>query len=294
MPKLTLVIGTVATGKSYYIEKILRPSPQVDVLDIYDYQERVYHEHGVGDKSPIHEQFRCLMDANNLLLDDILKRLAAGCDVVAEQTFYKAKRRITYIDAIRKIPDATIEVYVMSPSESLWRSNLKEREMEDCFQRIQRERAAIEFPNVSEGFDAIYEVIDGEARLRMDTPRPEILETARAELVEEAEKILLEDKRSDLIKSMRERKFWHYCEVCGKKEFITAREAFDSGWDYPPDMGRFWMLGPRTCGKCLMKDTLWFKVLTGGKLPIVCEGDLMPQEMATWQRIKGEPESLLS
>lgn len=171
---------------------------------------------------------------------------------------------------------------------------MKKRELEDCFQRFQRERSTIEFPNMSEGFDAIYEVIDGEARLRMDTPRPEILEAARAELAEEAERLLLEDKRSALIESMRERKFWHYCEVCGKKEFITAKEAFDSGWDHPPDMGRFGMLGPRTCGKCLLKDALYFKVLKGGKLPIVCEGDLTPQELVTWQRIKGEPESLLS
>lgn len=53
------------------------------------------------------------------------------------------------------------------------------------------------------------------------------------------------------------------------------------------------MLGPRTCGDCRMKDTLFWKVHTSGGLPIVREGELTPKELATWRRIKGEPESLL-
>jgi len=33
---------------------------------------------------------------------------------------------------------------------------------------------------------------------------------------------------------------------------------------------------------------------TSGKLPIVCEGELTLEELVTWRRIKGEPESLLT
>ena len=114
---------------------------------------------------------------------------------------------------------------------------------------------------------------------------------------QEAECIHSEDeakrKRKELIESMNERPFWHYCEVCGKKEFVTAQDAFDNGWDYPPNMGHFGMLSPRTCGNCLMKDTLFWKISQGGGIPFVIESALTPEELVTWRRIKGEPESLL-
>lgn len=81
--------------------------------------------------------------------------------------------------------------------------------------------------------------------------------------------------------------------MCGKKRFMTAKEAFSNGWDYPPDIGCFGLLGPRKCGDCLLKDTLFWKINTDGVLPIVIEGDLSSEELVTWRRIKGEPESLL-
>ena len=92
---------------------------------------------------------------------------------------------------------------------------------------------------------------------------------------------------------MNTRPFWHYCEVCGKKEFITAQDAFDSGWDYPPKMGVFRLLSPRTCGECGIQDTLFWKISRSQGLPIVIEENLTPEELITWKRIKGEPESLL-
>ena len=131
----------------------------------------------------------------------------------------------------------------------------------------------------------------------MEPPRPEILEPAREELAKEAEAIRQKEKegakRANLLESMKERKFWHYCEVCGKKAFITAQESFDSGWDYPPHIGQFGILSPRTCGNCLMINTLYWRIITSGRLSIVCEDDLSPKELIIWRRIKGEPESLL-
>ena len=55
------------------------------------------------------------------------------------------------------------------------------------------------------------------------------------------------------------------------------------------------MLGPRTCGGCLLKNTLCWRVNAEKKvpLPIVVEEMLTPEELVTWRRIKGEPESLL-
>lgn len=36
----------------------------------------------------------------------------------------------------------------------------------------------------------------------------------------------------------------HICEVCGVEEILTPAEAFDLGWDYPPRMGQFGVVGP--------------------------------------------------
>ena len=296
MPKLIFVIGATATGKTYFIEQNYRQT-DVEILNVYDYQRRVYDEEGIGELVPFGMQFRCLMRANSMLLDDILEKLTQGRDIVVEQTFYRAKRRIAYIDEVRKIPDVTIEVYVMCPSDALWRSNIRKRDLEGQFESYKNSAKEIEFPNIAEGMDLIYEVVDGKVKLRMDSPRPEILEAARKELAKEREKIRLEyeeeKKKSELLESMKERKFWHYCEVCGKKEFVTAKEAFNDGWDYPPNIGQFGMLGPRTCGDCLMKDTLFWKINTSGRLPVVLENELSLEELVTWRRITGEPESLL-
>lgn len=92
---------------------------------------------------------------------------------------------------------------------------------------------------------------------------------------------------------MKNKPFWHYCEVCGKKELLTAEEAFEDGWDYPPDMGEFGVLSPRTCGDCAITDTLYWKVMQGQNG--TCDlKDLTPRETETLQRIMGEPESLMT
>lgn len=299
MQSLTFVIGCTAAGKTYFIDTHYA-GRDVDILNVYDYQQRAYDEVRIRDFVPFGVEFGCLMKANNMLLADIIEKLKAGRNVVVEQTFFKAKRRIAYIDEIRRAADVWIETYVMCPGDDLWESNLKKRELSGRFQIYKKEAADVfEFPNPAEGIDRIYEVADGEIRLRMDSPKPEILDRAWEELAREAERIHSEDearrKRKELLESMNTRPFWHYCEVCGRKEFITAQDAFDSGWDYPPNMGHFGLLGPRTCGSCLLTDTLFWKVNTEKKilLPIVVEGALTPEELVTWERIKGEPESLL-
>lgn len=298
MQKVIFVIGVVATGKTHFIKQQFQ-GKEVTVFDIYDYQQRAYDEAGFGERIPFGSQFRCLMQANQKLLDDIIDNLACNDrDVVVEQTFYKAKRRIAYIEKIRQKKDVRIEFYVMQPDDLQWESNLKERKLNEGLQYYKNAAKKLEFPNPAEGIDAVYEVTDGRISLRMDSPKSEILEQAREELAQEAERIRSEDeqkqKRKELLESMKTRPFWHYCEVCGKKEFITAKDAFDSGWDYPPNMGQFGLLGPRTCGSCQLEDTLFWKVNEGEGLPIVVESELTPDELVTWRRIRREPESLLT
>lgn len=187
MPEVTFVIGPVATGKSHFIGQLLQRE-QMEWLDVYKYQQRVYQEEGYPNFVPFWEERRCLAKANALLLEDILENLDAGYDVIVEQTFYKAKRRIAYIDAIREqFPGTFITVYVMCPSDECWRENIRKRGLENRTQSIMDLREEVEFPNVSEGFDAIYQVTDGVAESRLDPPEPELPAQARAELEEEAE-----------------------------------------------------------------------------------------------------------
>ena len=101
MNTLSFVIGPTASGKTWFINQNYADKI-VAILNVYDYQQRVYDEEGFGDSIPFGAQFRCLKKANDMHLHDIIEELKKGHDVVAEQTFFKAKRRIAYIDEIRK------------------------------------------------------------------------------------------------------------------------------------------------------------------------------------------------
>lgn len=294
---VTFVIGATASGKTTFIQNHFSNDRDTVILNVYDYQQAAYKEAGFGGRIPFGEEFKCLYKANEKLLVDIIDTLQNGKNVVVEQTLYKAKRRIGYIDVIRNtFNDITIEVYVMRPSDSVWETYVTERRLAHSFQRLKTEAEQIEFPNPIERFDSIYEVVDGVIKLRMDEPKPEIVEPARKEILEETEKLRKENEKikakADLLESMNSRPFWHYCESCGAKIYCTAQEAFDSGWDYPPRIGTFGVLGPRTCGNCTMIDTLYLKVMKQ-KIPLVIESDLTEKELRTWYRIKNEPESLL-
>ncbi len=298
MQNLIFVIGATATGKTYFINEYYKDK-DFDILNVYDYQQRAYDEAGYGESIPFGAKFRCLYKANEDLLCDIIERLKAGRDVVVEQTLYRMKRRLAYIDAIREAVDVRICFYVMYPSDDRWKENIKERNLKGTFESYKKMTEQIEFPNQAEGMDEIYEVVAGEIESRIDPPISDArLEAAREELRQEAERIIDEDeeirKRKELLESMNSRPFWHYCEVCGKKEYITAQDAYDSGWRYPPKDSAFGLLlGPRICGDCSIKDTLFIKIHRQS-LPIVLENTLSPEELVTWRRIKAEPESLLT
>lgn len=45
-------------------------------------------------------------------------------------------------------------------------------------------------------------------------------------------------------------KFLHFCEICGRQEYITGPEAQEEGWVYPSKIGDFAIVSPRLCGDC--------------------------------------------
>lgn len=81
----------------------------------------------------------------------------------------------------------------------------------------------------------------------------------------------------------------HICEVCSKTEVINSEDAFNAGWDYPPRMGSFGVISPRTCGGCTINDTLWWALMVDK----VSADDLDDKQKKTLERIMNEPESVL-
>lgn len=80
----------------------------------------------------------------------------------------------------------------------------------------------------------------------------------------------------------------HVCEVCGKSEVLTPAAAFDAGWDYPPRMGQFGVISPRTCGSCPMAETVWAALMLNG----ASREDLTEAQFDALARILAEPMSI--
>jgi len=81
----------------------------------------------------------------------------------------------------------------------------------------------------------------------------------------------------------------HICENCGKDEFLTSEKAHRQGWDYPPKMGAFAVISPRTCSDCRINTTLWWE-LSSNNTPV---SELSEKHIQTLNRILGEPGSIL-
>ena len=84
-------------------------------------------------------------------------------------------------------------------------------------------------------------------------------------------------------------KLIHICEVCGRRELLTPQEGYEAGWDYPPIMGSFRTISPRTCPNCRAIDTAWAALTIHSK-----KIDALSERQArAVLRILFEPESIL-
>ena len=70
----------------------------------------------------------------------------------------------------------------------------------------------------------------------------------------------------------------YICEVCDVTEELEPDGAFNSGWDYPPFMGAWGVVGARTCPSCTIDKTAWFEAFTGRP-----DGFLV--QLAEWERV---------
>ena len=298
---IVFIIGANATGKSRFIQQHAeRICPDARILNVFDYQTKVRKEQEGKRVS----EFDILFQANEELLNDIVSLAKAGENVIVEHTLFKRKRRLPYVDAIRQAADASVSVYVMRPSDERLKENLSFRSIENAFDRIRGDMEnVIESPNRAEGFDHIFIVDDGGIREVTDAPDERLCLAARKELEDEkAARIEKEKKaarRKELIRELCAGKpFWHYCSGCGAKQFLTSREAFNAGWDFPgkpgiyetePDHG-FGMLSPRTCPSCTIDKSLYWRMLVhSDNVPLATAKEVT----AALQRIAAEPFNLI-
>jgi hypothetical protein len=80
----------------------------------------------------------------------------------------------------------------------------------------------------------------------------------------------------------------HVCEVCDMKTTLSPNQAYEQGWDYPPKIGSYGVVSPRTCGSCSITGSLWWAMTMEGKQI----DDLSQQQRETLHRIFNEPDSI--
>jgi hypothetical protein len=91
---------------------------------------------------------------------------------------------------------------------------------------------------------------------------------------------------ADTVTAMQVR---HICEVCGVEEILTPEAAYQAGWDYPPTIGTFGVIGPRTCVNCSINQTAWWAITVDGYTTDM----LTSEQRAIVARILGEPDSVV-
>lgn len=79
------------------------------------------------------------------------------------------------------------------------------------------------------------------------------------------------------------------CEVCGTHKILQIDQAYNKGWDYPPRLGKYKTISPRTCGECPITGTLWWAMNMEGKKI----DELNERQLQTLERIAHEPESIM-
>ena len=72
-------------------------------------------------------------------------------------------------------------------------------------------------------------------------------------------------------------------ESCGSEELLTSDDAYEA-WDFPPWMGTWGVVSPRTCPKCPMRQTAWWAMAFEKR----GFDDLTPQELKAVGRILEE------
>jgi predicted kinase len=281
-----IVMGTALSGKTYFIKENF---PESEILSVGEYQKRIMNEMDVPKYLPMHKHIEILQKANDQIKNDMVERLSQYKDVIMEHTLFKAMRRKEYLEAFRAVTNEPVDIYVMQPSDEQLQINIQSDESirDRGIGWIKSEMRQIEIPNIAEGFAHVYVVNDSGIQDWSDRPveRKFVDKDATLNLLE---KDLSLEENAKETSVFQEKRFLHICEVCGRTEKLTAEEAHNQGWDYPPMIGEFGVLSPRTCGDCAITETAYWAIVAEKKTT----AQLSENQLQAVERIMQEPDIL--
>lgn len=141
--RVAIVAGPPCAGKSTFIKKEF---PNAHVIDVFDFQTSMMTPADV-------------MESYLKCRDALIEALRTYDDVVLEHTLLKAKRRPMYIEAIRSVTDAPIDMYYLKPSTEEYCRRLMRRK---CFRNDKDAEYMLNFgdiPIIEEGYNSVH-IID--------------------------------------------------------------------------------------------------------------------------------------
>ena len=139
---IKFVMGPACSGKSTFIKNTF---PKHTVIDLYDFQI----DYLKSKRANIQNIMQSYEDAKTALIEAIKK----GENVILEHTLLLQKRRPMYIDAVRSVTSAPIDIFVMKPTLKTFK---KLRKMRGCSGDLKGELDLMEIPTQDEGFRYIY------------------------------------------------------------------------------------------------------------------------------------------
>lgn len=118
--RVVFVVGPPGAGKSTYVR---REFQDADVVDLWDFQDY--------DVASVEAVWQSYLDCEKALKEALVRakeREENGEDatVVLEHTLLMRKRRPMYVDAVREITDAPIEIHVLFPDEREYKRRCRE------------------------------------------------------------------------------------------------------------------------------------------------------------------------
>lgn len=137
---IKIVMGPPCAGKSTFIKENF---PDYKVIDLFDFQKNIMN---------YDEIMQSYLDCR----DALIEALKNNENVVLEHTLLKKKRRKMYVDAIRSITDADIEIYVACPKLEDYIERSKKRKTYISDENLKYYLDFMDFPDEDEGFSKIF------------------------------------------------------------------------------------------------------------------------------------------
>lgn len=136
---IAFVIGPACAGKSTFIKNNF---PNCKVINLYDYQKNFM---------TVDEVWQSYLKCR----DELKKAVQNNENVILEHTLLKKERRIMYIEAIREITNAPIDIYVMLPDIETLLERRKERKILTSRKMTESELEMCDIPVPEDGFNKI-------------------------------------------------------------------------------------------------------------------------------------------